>query len=212
MTNEIKMNLMYVHNIIANHLIGRAKSLIKNETFIAGGAIRSLYNGDKINDYDLYFYDEKSALEFKQIILNGLNNQEPFSNVDEMRLNFRASTNNAFTFYIEDLNTQVQFITKFSGQPNDVVNKFDFTNSMAFYQPQTNNLVLKEEFLDANNSKTLIFNNQSYTPASSFNRMLKFNKDGWVIPRVTALSIIETIANLPPDEKEKFSMGHSFYS
>lgn len=212
MDQSIKMNLMYAHNIIVNHLEGKAKQLVKNKTFIAGGAIRSLYNDKDINDYDLYFTDAESASEFKTLISNGLNEGIPFSNVDEMRLNFRACTENAITFYIEEIQKNVQFILKYSGQPIFVIKKFDFTNSMAYYEPQTNFLLLTEDFKIANNSKILIFNNDSYSPAVSFERMLKFSKQGYNIPRSTVLNLIETIASLPKEKKDEYLTGKGYYA
>jgi hypothetical protein len=135
----IKMKLMYAHNVIVNNLIGRAKELVRNETYIAGGAIRSLYTNKKINDYDLYFRNSTAAEELKEIIKNGLNQGIPFSNTDSLRLNFKACTDNAITFYIEELHTNVQFITKYSGNPDNVIanlnekDKIKFLNSKDSY-------------------------------------------------------------------------------
>lgn len=185
----------------------KLKELIRNESYIAGGCLRSLYMDEKINDYDFYFRTKQSAAEFKRLVNLGLEgklagsplaeavgNDQGFSK-ENMRLKYRQTTENALTFKFRsskttDPVTTVQFIIKYSGDPMYVINHFDFTHSMAFFDPiidtvvnkyKRNKIQVSGDFLEACSKKVLHFNPHCHDSLSTLARIDKFTKKGWHI-------------------------------
>lgn len=62
------------------------RATVKNNTMITGGSIVSMLQGDKVNDYDLYFRNRQTALEVAEYYAK----QVPLANV-EIKLDVDAS-------------------------------------------------------------------------------------------------------------------------
>jgi hypothetical protein len=164
---EIKKTLKTLHeDIVDNITDSLLKELIQKETYFAGGCFKSLLLDEKVNDYDLYFKSESAVKKFQELGTTGFNKE----------FDLKLSTKNAVTFEFKD--KYIQFIVKFSGQPYQVINQFDFRHCQNFYNPIDNYLVIADCIIKR---KELIYNSQSHLPISSIKRIGKFASQGWTI-------------------------------
>lgn len=154
------------------------KQLVKENCFIAGGAVRNKLDLTKPGDIDLYFYSEDAAHQFRTLFnfLNAFEKQPA-----ESYFPLIAETKNSHTFHLYNRRTPVQLVTKFAGTPEHVLGHFDFTNCMGAYLPQTNQLVITPQMNKALETKKLRFNTKAFSPASSFKRVKKFRELGYKI-------------------------------
>ena len=202
--------------IIVESLEGELKEIVKSSTFIAGGAIREYIQGNEINDFDLYFKNEDDANKAKEIIQKALDTKEgKFSDADKMKFTFKSFetsflSENALTFTHIDLGKPVQLIYKFGGPPDRVIDLFDFTNSMAYYDPQNDRLVYGDGFEAAIIEKELVFNEDCLNPTFALSRLLKFYKMGYKVGRGELLKIAEE-AYHDEDNHEAFEKGKDIY-
>ena len=147
-------------------------AVVMENSFIAGGAIRSLIEGTEVNDFDIYFTDLSYAMyvidRFKQCNF----------------IQYKAETNNAFTFRakIHGRWQLVQIIIKQSGTPENVIGHFDFTNCMGYYSPNNDSLVIAKDMSKSIESKELVFNLKANTsPLNILKRGKKFKDAGYTI-------------------------------
>lgn len=54
----------------------KVRQLMKKNTIVTGGCIASMLLGEKVNDFDLYFRDQKTALEVAKYYVNKFNKDE----------------------------------------------------------------------------------------------------------------------------------------
>lgn len=214
---QIKSYLSYVFNHIVDGLDGELKELVKSEGVIAGGAIRSLYTGAPINDIDIYMQNPESAERVRSIVNDHINSGTGyFSKMKVMKLLWPKSrdeeflSENAWTFVNSKVGLKVQLIYKYSGKPEQLIKKFDFTNSQAVYIPQSDVLILPGQFKSALLEKRLEFNEDCFSPVYSLDRMFKFVRGGYIIDRRNLMKIVKAAAK---DEKnhKHFEAGGDLY-
>jgi len=97
-----------------------------------------------------------------------------------------AITHNAITFRIrsnkfKDGYAVIQFITKYCGEPDKVIGCFDFTNSMAHFDPKIGEIFAPWQFEHANKHKILEYNDNAFSPIDSLARIDKFTQKGYHI-------------------------------
>jgi hypothetical protein len=91
-------------------------------------------------------------------------------------------TKNAITY-----SNGVQIILKFSGEPEEVVRKFDFAHTKGYWLQETG-VRTSAEMLSATLSKNLVYTGSTY-PLSSFFRTRKFIKRGWRLSAGNSLKL-----------------------
>lgn len=129
------------------------RNLIKNKTFIAGGAIRDLLNDRIPKDYDIYFVDKESAEKFEKLAWASFH---------------RTSIGN-----FNHPTTKAQFITIVYGPPDEVVQEFDFTINTNYFCG---------DHLQINNkSKDLFICDKVKYPFNALLRLSKFQEMGYKI-------------------------------
>lgn len=208
----IKGHLTRVFKLVTDNLVGELQTLVLEKSFIAGGAIRSLLLNEPINDYDFYFVDEESAASVKRSISNAMMNGTLFSKREKLHLNFKTLTDNALTFNLTGTDKYtIQFITKYAGAPDRVINRFDFTNSMAYFLPKYDLLSIKPEMHNSLFSKELVFNPNCWGPAFSLKRFQKFTKDGWTMKTSELLKLCTAAADDTQSNRDAVAKGHGLY-
>lgn len=232
----IKTLLKTTTGTIANAIIHpEMKSIFLKEGYLAGGCIRSLVVGEPINDYDIYFKTEKAANRFRKLFMDGLKGSlhwGPVAKVVDIKLNipftdkkvlclksdkwFTGITPTAITCdYDEGLLEQspdVQFIFKYSGSPNYVVGRFDFTNCMAYYDIDTDDLVYLNNMKMHCHRNILVFSPNCFNCLSALWRMTKFQKRGWFISNEEMFKVAKRASMATEEEKKIFFYGKSSYS
>jgi hypothetical protein len=133
------------------------KMLYENDAvYLSGGAIGSLLRGEIPKDWDFYFYDQDSAVTFKEHIEKNYDDEIKEVNINYMEHadnNGKMITANAITMKTDD-----SFIFTFAGHPNDVRNHFDFVHCKPYYLLMQDKLFISREQYDACMNKKLIYN------------------------------------------------------
>ena len=118
------------------------------------GSIVSLLLGDTVNDYDIYFTKEETALKvashYAKDKVTEIASAPGTVNITVRSSGIWLNTNEELKPYEPkcitgnaiSLNDKVQLITKFVGTPDEVHKNFDFVHCMCYYDPFGNNLVV----------------------------------------------------------------------
>lgn len=155
-----------------------ARSISLNSLYVAGGAIASIANRTRANDYDIFFKtveDKNKTLEILKQCVN-------------INKNLFIVTDNAITF---KSSPAIQFILKVYGNPEEVIQNFDFLHTQNYYDFSTKTLVIKN--LEIIKSKELIYNNKATHPLSALTRIYKFMNKGYKIDGVEIIRIIKDL-------------------
>ncbi len=167
----MKEQLETFKNNIMKDIIKENCPFTTNDLFIAGGCIRSLIEGSEIKDIDIFF---KNDIEKSKI-------KEYFK--DTLKLGF--TTENATTVILEGI--KYQFITTHQGFPIDVVNEFDFTMNMNFFDMNNDQIYIHDE--NAIKNKKLKINLKCRNKLGTLARIIKFVERGYGLPN--RLNLIE---------------------
>jgi hypothetical protein len=166
-------------------------TIIVENCYVAGGAIRELARyseKDEVNikDYDIYFKTEESLKKF----------------VIEFN-RFHRETEGLYSFVYEKTSVNIRiggalcankpfsFITAYTGQPERIINQFDFVENMNFYDIATRKIHLER---DGWNSGTLHYNKNATKPFSALVRAVKFVEERkYTIGKRELANIVEAI-------------------
>lgn len=168
-------------------------TIIVENCYIAGGAIRELcrYNEkDEVNikDYDVYFKTEESL----KLFLLEIKKLSKYFLIDHTQV-FPKTSVNIFPKGNLFLNKPVSFITAYSGQPEEVIKKFDFVENMNFYDLSTGKIYLER---DGWNGGVLHYNKNAIKPFSALVRAVKFIEERkYTIGKQELANIVEAIQN-----------------
>lgn len=179
--------------------------IIKEHCFVAGGALRSLIEDEKVRDLDIYF----KSPEGLELFLAKYREVEK-----DYAISFISDTANALTLqaFRNGKKPVVQFIKLTTGYPLDVVSRFDFTNSMGYYDIATGVCNI-EKMYDAVQKKELVYNPSCLSKAMAMKRVIKFVKQGYTISNKELLAVMEAGATASREEKDILinSTNDSFY-
>lgn len=155
----------------------------ESNAIIAGGAIRSVFAGEYISDYDLYFDSEEDLQIMKKYL-------------DE---NFKAvfTSPNAISYKNDKICIQLIIIPELIGLGYvELLKEFDFTICMGAFSMKENRFYHDKDFLTDLNERRLIFNIKAKYPMASMYRILKYIKRGYKISGLEIVKISLSIHNL----------------
>ena len=98
------------------------EKIIKERSFISGGCIPTMMLDGFVNDFDFYFISKEDVDKVKE-----------YYNSIEVDYNKKFHVN-LITENAINLSDKVQLITKFVGEPEDVVKNFDWQHIKSYYQ------------------------------------------------------------------------------
>lgn len=177
-----KQKYILLKTIKDNSLIARFK---KHHVIIAGGAIRSVFAGEHIGDYDLYF---KTKQDYDGLLAK-------FKKDEKYSLIF--STDNAETFVNDDIKIQLIKIPELiCKNPVEIVNQFDYTVCMGAYDFDSAEFILHEKFLEHLSLRELYYNIDAKYPLASLFRVRKYLSKGYKISGVEIIKLGLSINNL----------------
>lgn len=181
-------------------LYEKQKRFIKNKmpevlrnskgTFIAGGAITSIFTNSEINDWDVYFSSEKAIADFVFDVLD-----------DGYHLILMSPK--AFTFVKDDITIQIIHYKTFQSAWN-IFEAFDFNINMGAYLPEHDTFILDEKFLTGLATRQLEFNHKTDYPIISLQRVNKYKERGYTINNIDMTKIGIKIASLSLNSWEEF--------
>jgi len=180
------------------------KEEVKNNFFIAGGCIPSMMLNEFVSDFDIYFTNKETADKIREyyfkLILPGSNSHPPYNVKVEgefykITYNEEVKKNSFLPIFISlqaiTLTDKVQLITKFYGEPKDVVENFDWAHLKSYFKYPK--LFIHDSTYRLINEKELIYTGSKY-PLSSFLRTRKYIKKGWTISAKESLKIALELA------------------
>lgn len=144
-------------------------------SFIAGGAITSVFTGQPIADVDIYF---KTKQDFIDAV--GQAYDESFWCV--------AASDRAVTFAHRDGIVQLMHFDFFA-TAEEVFDAFDFTTCMAAYDVDNEQFVFHDDFFKHSSQRYLNFHSGTRYPLNSLLRVLKYQSKGYKIGRSDMLRI-----------------------
>lgn len=171
----------------------------KQYLFIAGGSIRSLILDEPIKDIDI-FITYGLAVSLIEHALEGRG----------------VISDNAINLLMWSKSlgaVKVQIITTETGLPQEVINQFDFTMNMNYYDPSSNSIYVHsmEDIL----SKTLRVNKNCRNKLGTLARIVKFTKRGYELAskenllelgcQISRMEPISTFKELEAESKLYFS-------
>lgn len=163
MTDQgIKNELKRIFNVALSAFPPETQKLLLNKAFIAGGCFISIYHRENPNDIDIYFADEKAAKKFLEL-------SHKFNKTELTR---RRDSEQAVTYYLPHYGYTIQFITRYTGVPLEVISRFDFEHTHNYYIPKSDKIFIKN--IGAMNNKDLIFNQNASHPVNALRRLSKF--------------------------------------
>lgn len=178
--------------------------LENHSCYIAGGAITSIFTGNPINDFDIYFRSRKDYYEF----FNNLYNT----------ITLVYCSHNALSFIVNDgreesKNTVYQAVcTGYYKNAEEIFNDFDYTVNMGAYDCETGEFVFDDRFMIDNARRALVFNSNTKYPVGSALRMLKYKDKGYTISKSNMLKVAFTIAkqNITTWEEFESNIGGAY--
>jgi hypothetical protein len=174
---QFEKNKLYAY--LGQHLV---ESLKNHKAYIAGGTITSLFCNREINDVDVYFRNEDSAIDF-------------LSEIWEDRQTVVSHTKKATQLMYGEVNVQTIHFQYFT-RPEEIFTTFDFTTCMGVFDFATEQFTLHQDFLKHNSQRILKFNSDTAFPIVSLLRVQKYEGKGYHISKPEFIRIILTCMNL----------------
>lgn len=154
-----------------------------NDFYIAGGCIYSIWNNNNPKDYDIFCKNKTALAKIKQYFKDN-------------SCNFTSE--NAITY------GKYQFITKWYGDAETEVNKFDFKHNMFYYDSEGLHNLVDWNFL---NSNKLVFNNlRARDVANVLTRIPKFIARGMEIDLKESAEMLDVVTRPTNYIREKISI------
>lgn len=180
------------------------EQLENHSCYIAGGAITSIFTGNSINDFDIYFRSRRDYYEFFTNLYN--------------TITLVYCSHNALSFIVNDgddesKNTVYQAVcTGYYENAEEIFNDFDYTINMGAYDCRTGEFVFDDRFMIDNARRALVFNPNTKYPVASALRMSKYKDRGYAISKSNILKIAFTIAkqNITTWEEFEGNIGGAY--
>lgn len=167
----------------------------ENRCVLAGGAIRSVFAREPINDIDIYF---KNSL-FAANLIKFLDEKNYLGRIFE--------TSNAITYKNEN-GPNIQLIIHplmMLDDVHDLINSFDYTICMGAYDFSEDEFILHDRFLEHLARKELYYNIKARYPIASLFRLHKFLKRGYTISGIEIIKLGLSINNINISDNRKLS-------
>lgn len=153
----------------------RQAAYLPKGTFVAGGAVTSVFTNQPINDVDVYF---KNREHFEGAIESAYEDGYWCADVSKRSVTFK------------DGDRVIQYMHfDFFPTADDIFAAFDFTVCMGAFDYHADELVLHPDFLKHNSQRFLRFNPGTNFPLASATRVLKYQSRGYTIGKGDILKI-----------------------
>ncbi|WP_236809728.1 hypothetical protein [Bacillus glycinifermentans] len=141
---NIKLDLEKAKKDFTNLLPLEYQEEFKNKSYLAGGAIYSLYNNQIPKDYDFFLTDESLVKELRRFFDNGTLKYKNGVKIGKYKGETLVYTDNAISIGM------YQIITKWVGDPEDVIEEFDFKHNMFYYKDDEIKTLVDWSYLEDN--------------------------------------------------------------
>ncbi len=203
----------------------KVRELANKNSFISGGAIVSLLENQKPNDYDIYFKDSETALAVARYYVERWNkhrhgDKSATVTQDEITKRIKVFVQSAGVTGNKDgrnnqkdeskyrpvfltdnaitLSDDIQLIVRFVGSPEEVHKNFDFVHCTNYFDPHFTSYSSKLE-LKAEALESIIMKELVYRgsryPIASILRTKKFLQRGWKVNAGQYLKMVFQLEN-----------------
>lgn len=161
----------------------------KHDAYLSGGAVRSVFTGERIEDLDISFRSKEDfqACTEDLSVLEGEDGGYKYC---------FTGTDAAWSYKPPGRAPMIQLICAVYGQPEEVLAKYDFTVCMGAWMPGTQQFMLSDLFLKHCAQRRLCYNANGEYPISSLWRVVKFLDRGYKLPGVEAIKLALNIQRL----------------
>lgn len=178
--NEIKNTLSHeLCEFSRSWKTSKDESYFLKNCIVCGGAIASLVLDEEPKDIDIYFRTSE-ALSWYIEKTYKLSMRDNFSD-GGYELTYRTSTADTYAHGYNESAKKIQIIKVMPGEPDKIVQNFDFLHTMVYYDPLDNVLSLPTGPMTCILEKRLEYT-QSVFPLSSLFRTRKYIRRGWKMP------------------------------
>ena len=199
--------------------------MVADDAIVTGGSIASMLLGEDVNDFDIYFRRQETAIavaehyvkqylcdnEFVEMSVlvdgdrvairipsEGMVGGERLDSADGECVADDAGGEFVPVFISQHaitLSGQVQLIVRFTGEADDIHKNYDFVHCTNHWSAKTDELVLHPKALESLLSKELSYQGSLY-PVCSVIRLRKFIARGWVINAGQILKMMLQVSEL----------------
>lgn len=166
---------MTAHAPELKKLLAAAVNFTPRNSFIAGGALTSVFTGQPINDVDIYFKTKEAFIDAVRSAYGS-------------GLWCVAASDRAVTFAQGDDIVQLMLFDFFE-DANEIFDAFDFTACMAAYDVDAESFVFHRDFFKHNAQRHLSFHSGTRYPFGSLLRTIKYRERGYKLGRGDLLRI-----------------------
>lgn len=165
---------------------------IKENVYVAGGAIVNLRTDTTVADYDFFIKSDEARDYIVTLLGDYFDTHAP----DDRACELRAHTQNGYTLNFDG--TIIQLVTRFTGPPERVFKSFDFEHCKAFYDYATGELVYNEELIM---SKKLVYTGEDNYPLNTMKRLVKFIRRGYDIDNESVLALAKKLSAMDLEDE-----------
>lgn len=171
--------------------------LTATKAILAGGAITSIFSGNEINDFDIYFRKMEDLIVFIRNAYRDTSNLSDLELVElkPFSLNCVSYTNRSITFSSNCLKIQLIHFDYFDSIQK-IFDSFDFYHNMGAYDFGTSEFVLDSNFLSDVAERRINFNPSTKYPIMSTLRVSKYTERGYNISKKEMFKIALAVAKL----------------
>jgi hypothetical protein len=172
---------------------------LRDEAYIAGGAIASLLLDEQVQDYDVYVREEATAQAvkayyeefFRRYPAPPFDPRHPFTAAADLSEPCRPLAMTANAVY---LSYRIQLMTVFYGEPAWMVSNYDFHHCSGYYTAREGRLVVLEEARQAIAARSLHYRPGRTFPMLSVLRLPKFIARGYTIDLAQLFQLVAEVA------------------
>ena len=188
------MKLKYSSSSQIFQLYSLDKFMIGHKGYIAGGCFKNIFNGEKVKDVDVFFENEE---DYYNAIVN-------FDDSDEY--NHYYESDNVTAYKHIETGVTLELVRSVFGKPEEVISNFDFTiTKFAYYKSTSEDgqteykAVYNDDYFEHLHLHKLVIDDVIPKPMSTFERVLRYRKYGYVPCTETKQKLINALMALPED-------------
>lgn len=155
---------------------------IKDDIYIAGGAIRDLKNNRTPKDYDIYFTNPQSGAIAKKLVSK----------------KYPLNTNGNLDSWLEGMRLNAIFNEEFCVKPQELIGEFNFHQNMNFYHKGQ---LYIDRFIYQN---SLVLNKKAKYPLGVLMKLPRMMELGYCINESSMTSILGQVLKLGIKSQEQF--------
>jgi hypothetical protein len=169
---------------------------------IAGGCFKSFFNFEKAKDIDIFFETKKDF----EVYLSEIREDDDYEMIYE--------NSKAIGFKHFDHHTRIDLVRSVFAKPEQIISNFDFTVSkFALFEEEViinikssevktkqMSVIYADNYFEHLHLKKLVIDDKIPFPISSFNRMIRYIRYGFIPCNKTKAKLIESIQKISSKE------------